>query len=82
MLCLAVFLTRVIFIVSVPAMPLAADVPAQCWAYGTQCRVYGTQCRAYGTQCRTYGTVRSVGPTVHSSIEIMYEHHAQITVTA
>ena len=51
-----VFLTRVILTVSVPAVPLAADVPAQCRAYGAQCRVYGTQCRTYGTQCRAGNT--------------------------
>ena len=53
-----VFLTGtcVILTVSVPAMPLAADVTAQCRAYSTQCRAYGTRCRAYGTQCRAYDT--------------------------
>ena len=66
MLCLAVFLTRIIFTVSVPAVPLAADVPAQCRAHGTQCRAHGTQCRAYGTQCRAYGTqYRTYGTQQH-----------------
>ena len=43
----------------------------------------GPTVRSEGSTVRSvWPTVRSEGPTVRSSTEIMYEHHAQISVTA
>ena len=50
---------------------------------GPTVRSVGPTLRSEGSTVRSvWPTVRSEGPTVRSSTEIMYEHHAQISVTA
>ena len=50
---------------------------------GPTVRSVGPTVHSVGPTVHSEGpTVRSEGPTVRSSTEIMYEHHAQISVTA